>query len=70
LPSLLPPKIVINNEEDQSLDLIPRDRLILLSTSGKSEGGINPSIAKELAPWTADQTITSPPLRALLSITP
>jgi hypothetical protein len=50
--------------------IIPKDRLTLLSTSGKLEGGINPSIAKELAPWTADQTITSPPLRALLSITP
>jgi hypothetical protein len=26
LPSLLPPKNVINNEKGQSLDLIPKDR--------------------------------------------
>jgi len=58
---VIAPKNVIDHEKSQSLDLIPKDRLILFSTSGKSEGGINPSIAKELAPWTADQTITSPP---------
>ena len=33
---------------------------------GNSEGDINPSIAKELAPCTADHTIISPPWRKFL----